>query len=154
MSYKISITTSMTARATPCLIAISVVPTSSLASFAARVVHLQPRIHPLQVSAMAFTSVQVAMRKDVLVAASVPWILCSAGPCKFCILIITGLCKPSRASVWINSPRSTSSKVIFLSLHHLYTYTPSHTVGKSRMIVGRAYLRQGQRSKSGGERRS
>lgn len=120
MSYGISITTSTIQRAILCSAAISVVLTSSLASFAAKIVRSHPRTH--QVSAMDCISVQGAMQKDVPVVVGGSWNLCNAFPCKSYLLIITGLCVHSEVLALRYFVKSKISES-YLSFHYVYAPT-------------------------------
>jgi hypothetical protein len=71
-----------------------VVPTSLLASFVANIAHSRPKAR--RASVMGCISVQVAVWKDALAVVGDLWNPCSAGPCKFYVAIIIGLCARSK----------------------------------------------------------
>lgn len=125
MSYGISITTYTTQRATLRSAAIFVVLTSLSAFSAANIVRRWPKAH--RASVMGCISVQDAMQKDALAVVGDLWIQCSAGPCKFCLAIIIGLCAHSKVSALTCSMRSKTGKFYLCRPPHVRSQ-PSDTV--------------------------
>ena len=103
--------------------AISVGLISSSASIVAKTVRSQTRSR--QVLAMACTSVQGATQRDVLVVAGALWTPYNAGRCKYCLLIIIGLCGRFRVLVLTYLTRSEASKFC-LSFQCSYSLKSSH----------------------------
>src|SRR6266700_8315875 len=96
MLYGTSVTTFTIQRVIPPSAATFVVPTSLLASFVANAVHPRPKAH--RASVMGCISAQGAVWKDALAVVGDLWNPCSAGPCKFYMAIIIGLCARSKVA--------------------------------------------------------
>ena len=123
MLYGTSATTFTTQRVILLSAAISVVPTSSLASFVASVVRPRPKVH--RASVMGCISAQGAVWKDALAVVGDLWNLCSAGPCKFYVAIIIGLCVRSKVAGLTYLTRSRTGE-FYLSFIVHYICTPNY----------------------------
>jgi hypothetical protein len=97
-----------------------VAPTSLLASFAANIVHSRLKAH--RASVMGCISVQGAVWKGVLALVGDLWNPCSAGPCKFYVAIIIGLCARSKLAGLTNLTRSRTGEFYLSAIvHHICT---------------------------------
>jgi hypothetical protein len=116
MLYGTSVTTFMIQRVIPPSAATFVVPTSLLASFVANGVHPRPKAHRAPV--MGCISVQGAVWKDALAVVGNLWNPCSAGPCKFYMAIIIGLCARSKVAGLTYLTRSRTGEFYLSSIVH------------------------------------
>jgi len=131
MLYGTSITTFTIQRVILRSAATFVVPTSLLASFVANVVHPRPKVH--RASTMGCISVQGAVWKDALAVVGDLWNLCSAGPCKFYVAIIIGLCARSKVAGLTYLTRSRTGEFYLSSIVH-YICTSNHLTHSSRIL--------------------
>jgi hypothetical protein len=116
MLYGTSITTYTIQRVILRSAATFVVPISLLASFVANIVHPQPKAH--QTSVMGYISVQGAVWRDALAAVGDLWNPCNAGPCKFYVAIIIGLCVRSKVAGLTYLTRSRTGEFYLSSIVH------------------------------------
>jgi hypothetical protein len=116
MLYGTSITTYTIQRVILRSAATFVVPTSLLASFVANIVHPRPKAH--RASVMGCISVQGAVWKDALAVVGDLWNPCSAGPCKFYMAIIIGLCARSKVAGLTYLTRSRTGEFYLSSIVH------------------------------------
>lgn len=99
------------------------VPTSLLASFVANIVHSRPKAH--RASVMGCIFVQVAVWKDALAVVGDLWNPCSAGPCKFYVAIIIGLCARSKLAGLTYLTRSRTGEFYLSSITFIKSKTHS-----------------------------
>jgi hypothetical protein len=126
MLYGTSITTFTIQKVILRSAATSVVPTSLSASFVASVVHPRPKAR--RASVMGCISVQGAVWKDGLAVVGDLWNLCSAGPCKFYVSIIIGLCVRSKVAGLTYLTRSRTGEF------YLYICTSNHLTHSSGIL--------------------
>jgi hypothetical protein len=82
---------------------------------------------------MGCTSVQGAVWKDALAVAGDVWNPCSAGPCKFYMAIIIGLCARSKVAVLTYLTKSRTGEFYLSSIVH-YIFTLNRLTNSSGIL--------------------
>jgi hypothetical protein len=142
MLYGTSVTTYTIQRVTLRSAATFVVPTSLLASFVANIVHPRPKAH--RASVMGCIFVQGAVWKDALAVVGDLWRPCSAGPCKFYMAIIIGLCARSKVAVltYLTKSRTGEFYLSFI-VHYICTLNRlTHSSGISSVFEAGIAIQQ------------